>query len=725
MRKLLIGIIILFLLVPSAVSVSINKTSQSKNGKTLYVGGNDSFILLNSTYDGGSYKGVWGDGTYIFVACNPDGIRAYSFDGNNLTLEGHRDDGGLYSDVWSDGIYIYVACYLEGIRAYSFDGNNFTLKDTRKDNVGEHDRYFRIWGDGSYIYVVCLAGGLRAYSFDGNTLTMEAHRYDGGSYQGIRGDGNYVYAGCKSSGIRAYSFNGYNFTLLDTYLGGSDYEAYYEIWCQNNYIFSSVWSEGIKTFSFDGNKFSYLSGHYYGGCYMGCWGDGSYVFTTSKYEGLMAYSFDGHNLLLEGIRDDGGWYFSLWGDGTYIYAVCLDDGLRVYRFIDDNEVLYVGGSGPGNYTKIQDAIDNASDGDTVFVFNDSSPYYEHVRISEKSIKLIGENKNTTVIDANYTDYPIIMLSSNDVVISGFTLINPKEPPHNNWESVLIKIINCRNTTIENNIVIQYYIEIGGCNAGIYLLNSCNNIIRNNIIYNTKKSLRSRGIMLDGGANLNNLSNNEIYNFNSGICLYSNDNTIYENYIYHNIWGIDNSGKGTKIINNIITANTGNGIDLDGGNNFVSGNIITNNGNGEEFDNGLMVDGQGNYIFNNQISFNNPTGIELFVYSAKNQIIHNNITNNLQIGIYGDFTKKNSVLYNNFIDNGDYNACFEQMIGNCFSVKWNKNYWNDKSGKSYHRIPGRVYFIFAFGVKWFNFDWNPASEPYDIPGSSNFVGCGIK
>ena len=31
--------------------------------------------------------------------------------------------------------------------------------------------------------------------------------------------------------------------------------------------------------------------------------------------------------------------------------------------------FYVGGSGPGNYTDIQDAIDNASDGDTVFVYN--------------------------------------------------------------------------------------------------------------------------------------------------------------------------------------------------------------------------------------------------------------------------------------------------------------------------------------------------------------------
>ena len=46
--------------------------------------------------------------------------------------------------------------------------------------------------------------------------------------------------------------------------------------------------------------------------------------------------------------------------------------------------LYVGGSGPGNYTRIQDAIDNASDGDTVFVYDDSSPYFEI--ISDKIIE---------------------------------------------------------------------------------------------------------------------------------------------------------------------------------------------------------------------------------------------------------------------------------------------------------------------------------------------------
>jgi len=34
----------------------------------------------------------------------------------------------------------------------------------------------------------------------------------------------------------------------------------------------------------------------------------------------------------------------------------------------DGNTLYVGGSGPNNYTRIQDAIDYASDWDTVFVY---------------------------------------------------------------------------------------------------------------------------------------------------------------------------------------------------------------------------------------------------------------------------------------------------------------------------------------------------------------------
>ena len=55
------------------------------------------------------------------------------------------------------------------------------------------------------------------------------------------------------------------------------------------------------------------------------------------------------------------------------------------------DTLYVGGNGTGNYSKIQDAINDSSDGDTVYVYDDSSPYYENL-IVDKPITLKGENK---------------------------------------------------------------------------------------------------------------------------------------------------------------------------------------------------------------------------------------------------------------------------------------------------------------------------------------------
>jgi hypothetical protein len=76
-----------------------------------------------------------------------------------------------------------------------------------------------------------------------------------------------------------------------------------------------------------------------------------------------------------------------------------DDSKYEERFLmqaSKGKTLYVGGSGPGNYTKIQDAIDDASDGDTVFVYDDSSPYYKNMVI-DKKINLTGEHRETTVI----------------------------------------------------------------------------------------------------------------------------------------------------------------------------------------------------------------------------------------------------------------------------------------------------------------------------------------
>ena len=62
--------------------------------------------------------------------------------------------------------------------------------------------------------------------------------------------------------------------------------------------------------------------------------------------------------------------------------------------------LYVGGSGPENYSTIQSAINNASSGDTIFVFN--GIYYENIILNKDSINLTGENKEKTIIDGMNT-----------------------------------------------------------------------------------------------------------------------------------------------------------------------------------------------------------------------------------------------------------------------------------------------------------------------------------
>ncbi|MHA2390098.1 MAG: hypothetical protein ACXACW_15360, partial [Candidatus Hodarchaeales archaeon] len=86
------------------------------------------------------------------------------------------------------------------------------------------------------------------------------------------------------------------------------------------------------------------------------------------------------------------------------------------------DILYVGGSGPNNYTSIQDAIDDAVDGDTVFVYEDSSPYNEPDIIIDKSINLIGEDKYTTVIDGGGSG-DVIFVSADWVNITRFTIQN--------------------------------------------------------------------------------------------------------------------------------------------------------------------------------------------------------------------------------------------------------------------------------------------------------------
>jgi parallel beta-helix repeat protein len=109
-------------------------------------------------------------------------------------------------------------------------------------------------------------------------------------------------------------------------------------------------------------------------------------------------------------------------------------------------VIYVGPA--GNFSTIQAAIDYANASDTILVANGT--YKEHVTVN-KSLRLIGQNRSDTIIDANGNDYAVKIVSSN-VTLSGFTIQNqsvadPTQGPGGIWINGFTNTVS--NVTIAN------------------------------------------------------------------------------------------------------------------------------------------------------------------------------------------------------------------------------------------------------------------------------------
>ena len=263
---------------------------------------------------------------------------------------------------------------------------------------------------------------------------------------------------------------------------------------------------------------------------------------------------------------------------------------KSFNLLNNSNMLYVGGSGPNNFTKIQDAIHYAYDGDTVFVYDDSSPYYENILVY-KSIILLGENMATTIIDGNKKGN-IIRINTDDVTISGFTLQNSDPDEYGiNLEDIVNKNIIIKNNIIKSN---------GG---GILVYHSYYNTISNNYIFNNKDN----GIRI-GYCGKNEIINNQIFsNDFHGIGLSdSNSNVIKGNIIYSNklhginLWYSDSN----NILKNTIYLNEKGLYFFESKRNTVIGNIISNcsygiylwysSDNNILYHNGLFYNGENAY-----------------------------------------------------------------------------------------------------------------------------------
>jgi len=125
----------------------------------------------------------------------------------------------------------------------------------------------------------------------------------------------------------------------------------------------------------------------------------------------------------------------------------------------------VDASGGADFTGIQDAINNASAGDTILVY--SGIYYENV-VVDKSVTLIGTGQ--PVVDAGGKRHAIT-LAADGITLVGFTATNASSFRHAG-----IMVTSKNNTITGNNVS-------NNSRAGIYLSSSSNNTITGNVFVN--------------------------------------------------------------------------------------------------------------------------------------------------------------------------------------------------------------------------------------------------
>jgi parallel beta-helix repeat protein len=217
------------------------------------------------------------------------------------------------------------------------------------------------------------------------------------------------------------------------------------------------------------------------------------------------------------------------------------------------KIWYVDDGG-ANFTRIQDAIDNATAGDTIIVRD--GMYVENVVIN-KSITLRGENRNSTILDGNRSS--VIRVTANNTTISNVTLRNARDYPADDstqagialWgvRGCMIKNITVYNNTVgvyleysDNNTVRASYLVFGSTGVEIIAMNSYNNIIDGNWIEGNDYN----GIMLFSAPS-NTVTNNYVYNNSVGIYSYdSSGSFIYQNQFIEN--GIQALDYGTNYWN---------------------------------------------------------------------------------------------------------------------------------------------------------------------------------
>jgi parallel beta-helix repeat protein len=335
-------------------------------------------------------------------------------------------------------------------------------------------------------------------------------------------------------------------------------------------------------------------------------------------------------------------------------------------YVDDDFSRDTEGWNQTHFNSIQKGIDAASDWDVVHVNN--GYYHEYVTI-KKTIQLIGENKEHTIIDGKNGRGPL-RITGNRIIIQGFTITNDALSS----DSCRIHIKNSNYVTISDCI-------ISDNQRGIYAVESTNLFIVNNNFDENKQSMYFPIKIGTVYVSHNQFSSNDEYSYgilgeaNGEYIIHNNSFTsstkfdefscalyltgkmeVVSNTIYGFTIGVwFRNGKGT-IEQNVIRKNDHIGIYASGSSVSISQNEIKENGNNwityhHDFEpGGIVLDGsstQSCYIDSNSVLDNRGYGVLLKGY----------------------FSLDNEVVHNDFIDNS-INAFYRNSY-----CSWNNNFWD--------------------------------------------------
>lgn len=281
---------------------------------------------------------------------------------------------------------------------------------------------------------------------------------------------------------------------------------------------------------------------------------------------------------------------------------------------------------PDDYVSVQEAVDNAADGDIVLI--KLGTYNGSVAIN-KRISLIGEDKAGTIIQGDWSlNGTVVLVEHDGVVVEKVTLKAAYDAgPHGRG----VHLFQVKGCIVSNCNFVSF--------VGVWLYGASDNTVENNHIDGTKATMPPvAGIKLQYSDDNRIVGNNVIeYNYGVGISLESSDrNILAENQLLNNYNGIWVKGSNNNsFTDNAITVTASTflsptesvmfgcyGIGLQqSSSNSITGNSFVDCPKGVR----ILSTSCYNLVESNSVSGSYFVGVELADDSNHNQITGNSLT----------------------------------------------------------------------------------------------------